>query len=256
MPSCLLQWNRLTYEPTFTKQLFVCHHVSLFLFIILFFLELFLWLQRVKIDNCYLCSVSFYVLMCGAFAAAVGLDINEEKFQWNLHKIKEMGGYYGRVNLLTLHKDEYKLGKIVNDVVCHVTKYHVTEHLVLTLCPAHCRTDHLLRFEKGFESSYFDLAQQVLALTEQEASSNNSNGSTKMVSHTATVTYWALKVRAASYHNDIVFRIVFFCCSLRCCCCCCWETYPSYDLIVFRVTLVFIAPLSHGSHCRLTGQKV
>jgi len=87
---------------------------------------------------------------------SVGLDINEAAFQYNVKRIKEKGGYYGRVNIVTGEKDEFTL--------------------------------NLISFKDGFLEKYFNLAEAILQLTEKDTQNPE-----KMPSHTATVTYHAVK---------------------------------------------------------------
>lgn len=88
---------------------------------------------------------------------AVGLDVDERRFQENIALLARCGGYFGKVNLQTGEKEDYTL-------------------------------DHILSFEKGYLERYFDLAESVLVLSERD-----QNDPTKMKSHTAVVTYHALK---------------------------------------------------------------
>ncbi|MBI2102779.1 DUF1152 domain-containing protein [Candidatus Woesearchaeota archaeon] len=88
---------------------------------------------------------------------AVGLDVDERRFQENIALLAQRGGYFGRVNLKTGDKEDYTL-------------------------------DHILSFEKGYLERYFELAENVLVLSERD-----QNDPTKMKSHTAVVTYHAMK---------------------------------------------------------------
>lgn len=88
---------------------------------------------------------------------AVGLDVDEQRFQGNIGLLARRGGYFGRVNLRTGEKEDYRL-------------------------------DHVLTFEKGYLERYFDLAENVLVLSEKDF-----DDPTKMKSHTAVVTYHAMK---------------------------------------------------------------
>jgi len=88
---------------------------------------------------------------------SVGLDIDESAFQKNVDLLKERGAYYGRVNLKTGKKEDYLL-------------------------------DNLLSFQTGFLEDFFQLAEKVLVLKEEDMKIKG-----KMKSHTATVTYHALK---------------------------------------------------------------
>jgi len=98
-------------------------------------------------------------LKCNIYHAAIsiGLDINVEGFQKNVKKLAEKGAYFGRVNMKTGEKDAYKL-------------------------------DHLIKFESTHKDDFFALADKVLVLGEADF-----NNKSKMKSHTATVTYHALK---------------------------------------------------------------
>jgi hypothetical protein len=89
---------------------------------------------------------------------SVGLDVDERNFQENIQLLKAKGGYYGKVNLVTLEKEDWKLG-------------------------------HLLKLENNqFLQPYFELCEKFLVLTKEHCKDN-----TRMMSHTATVTYHALK---------------------------------------------------------------
>jgi hypothetical protein len=71
-------------------------------------------------------------------SVCVGLDIDLAAFQKNVKLLKEIGGYFGRVNLFTGEKDNYQL-------------------------------DHLLSFNsKDFLNDYFKLADQVLVINEDQ----------------------------------------------------------------------------------------
>jgi hypothetical protein len=95
---------------------------------------------------------------------AVGLDIDAHSFQANVQMLADRGAYYGRINLQTGEKDQYTLGKV-------------------------------LEFKPGFLEGYFELTSKVLAYDAKDLKSPE-----KMISHTGTVTYHALKV---STHSDI-----------------------------------------------------
>jgi len=88
---------------------------------------------------------------------SVGLDINEERFQKNVERLKQKNCYFGRVNFRTGEKQDFKL-------------------------------EHLFEFKSGFMDKYFKLADDILILNEKQL-----NDSSRMMSHTATVTYHALK---------------------------------------------------------------
>jgi len=89
----------------------------------------------------------------------VGLDINTEGFKKNVSRLKENGGYYGRVNIATGEYDDYQL-------------------------------QHILSFEEVSEymKNYFEHAEKVLVLEPKDFDNPK-----KMKSHTATVSYHALK---------------------------------------------------------------
>ncbi len=97
--------------------------------------------------------------MPNAFLAVIsaGLDINENCFFDNVELLYHKNAYFGRVNLQTGQKDQYLL-------------------------------DNLFQFQPGFLENYFSLAEQILVLTEDDLENPK-----KFVSHTATVTYHALK---------------------------------------------------------------
>ena len=79
-------------------------------------------------------------------------------FQENVKLLKERGGYLGRINLHTGEVDDYKLG-------------------------------HLLDFKgKDFLADYFKLAEAVVMIER-----NDLKNPKKMKSHTATVSYHAIK---------------------------------------------------------------
>lgn len=86
-----------------------------------------------------------------------GLDIKYEAFLDNVQMLEENGGYYGRINFRTGMVDGYKLNEI-------------------------------LPYSRGFLPDYFQFAESVLVLSEQDQSNTP-----KMPSLTATVTYHALK---------------------------------------------------------------
>ena len=59
------------------------------------------------------------------------MDVDEQSFQENIRLLKEKGGYYGRVNLATLEKEDWQL-------------------------------DHLLKLESNaFLKPYFELCEKV-----------------------------------------------------------------------------------------------
>ena len=88
--------------------------------------------------------------------------------------MEESGGYFGRVNLKTGEKDNFKLG-------------------------------HLLEFSKNFLDDYFSFSSKVLAY-EQE----HMKDKTRFPSHTGTVTYHALKVTVYFYYFFKIKRLIFF----------------------------------------------
>jgi len=91
---------------------------------------------------------------------AVGLDISKEGFQSNLNMLKERGAYFGRVNLHTWEKDEYKL-------------------------------DHLIPFEEGCLEDFITFAEDILVLTREHC--KPSYNQVRWKSHTAVVSYHAVK---------------------------------------------------------------
>jgi hypothetical protein len=90
---------------------------------------------------------------------SVGLDIKEDKFFETVELLKARGGYYGKVNLLTGEKSDFKL-------------------------------NHLFSFDgpHGIQSpwinKYFELCEKVLVLKEEDLQDEG-----KMMSHTGVVTY-------------------------------------------------------------------
>ena len=86
-----------------------------------------------------------------------GLDIKEDRFQRNIELLYHKNAYFGRVNLKTGQQDQY----LLNDI---------------------------FQFQSGFLDQYFSLAERILVLTEDDKTNQK-----KFVSHTATVTYHALK---------------------------------------------------------------
>lgn len=88
---------------------------------------------------------------------AAGLDISEERFQHNVSLLAKRKAYFGKVNLLTGEKEDYKL-------------------------------DHILKFKEGLLEPYCNLAEQVLVLKKKDFRNKN-----KMMSHTAVAAYHALK---------------------------------------------------------------
>jgi hypothetical protein len=97
------------------------------------------------LDNVYMGVVS------------VGLDIKEVAFAENLERLRSVGAYYGRVNLRTGEKEDYRL-------------------------------NHLLSFSEDFLPGYFNLAERVMVIKEEDL-----QDSSKTMSHTGVVTYHALK---------------------------------------------------------------
>jgi hypothetical protein len=87
---------------------------------------------------------------------SVGLDIKSEYFMKNLDRLSALGAYYGKVNLAS--------GK--------------TENFLL---------EELFDFKKENLEKYFDLAENILVLSEIDLKNKN-----KTKSHTAVVTYHAL----------------------------------------------------------------
>jgi hypothetical protein len=87
---------------------------------------------------------------------SAGLDISEEDFQRNVELLDKRNAYFGRVDIVNGKKEDYKL-------------------------------NHLLEFHPGFLGDYFNLAKNILVLSEEDF---NKPG--KMKSHTAVVTYHAL----------------------------------------------------------------
>lgn len=93
---------------------------------------------------------------------SVGLDIKEKNFLETIEQLKQRGGYYGSVNLVTGEKRDYTLSS-------------------------------LFSFETFGQKSvwmqeYFNLCEKILVLREEDL-----QDAQKMMSHTAVVTYWALK---------------------------------------------------------------
>lgn len=97
--------------------------------------------------------------MVNAYLAvvSVGLDVNEERFNENVELLREKDAYFGKVNLASGEKKDYALNNIIE-------------------------------FKPGFLEPYFALAEEVLVLNETDFGDAN-----KMKSHTAVVTYHALK---------------------------------------------------------------
>lgn len=89
---------------------------------------------------------------------AVGIDIDKTAFQNNLKVLKERRQYYGRVNIKTGEKDEYKL-------------------------------EDVLSFDQEYLKSYFSLAEEILVLKEEHLKEKPK----RTESHTGTTTYHALK---------------------------------------------------------------
>jgi len=93
---------------------------------------------------------------CYLAVISVGLDIDEKKFRNNVSFLAEMGAYYGKLNIRTGECVDYSLSKI-------------------------------LSFKDDI-SDYFALAKSVLVLEDSDLSCPE-----KTMSHTAVVTYHALK---------------------------------------------------------------
>lgn len=93
---------------------------------------------------------------------SVGLDIRKEAFDENIERLKKMDGYYGRVNLATGEKKDYRL-------------------------------EHILGFNRNFLPKYFALAENILVLGEEDLAPRGFTKNGKTLSHTAVVTYHALK---------------------------------------------------------------
>ncbi len=88
---------------------------------------------------------------------SVGLDVSEERFQKNVQLLNEKEAYLGRVNLATGVKQDYRL-------------------------------DEVIGFEERFLEDYYHLAEEILVLEQADV-----EDSSKTKSHTAVVTYHALK---------------------------------------------------------------
>jgi hypothetical protein len=94
--------------------------------------------------------------------------------------LKAKGGYYGKVNLVTLEKEDWKLG--------HLLKLENNQFLqpYFELCEKVRSAINNIEFSKLVLIRIFF---QFLVLTKEHCKDN-----TRMMSHTATVTYHALKV--------------------------------------------------------------
>ena len=101
---------------------------------------------------------------------AVGLDVSEIGFQKNIELLKTKNAYFGRINLTTGEKDNYQL-------------------------------DEIVKFDKGFLAPYFDLSEKLLVLEEQDL--DNSN---KTMSHTAVVTYHAMKGNYGIHRTHVMWE--------------------------------------------------
>lgn len=88
---------------------------------------------------------------------SVGLDVSVDGFKRNIERLDKIDAYLGRINLITMEKQDYRL-------------------------------DSSLDFKKGFLKPYSALAENILVLDEEDL-----NNPDKTPSHTATVTYHALK---------------------------------------------------------------
>eukprot|EP01120_Amphizonella_sp_Union-15-10_P005338 TRINITY_DN16092_c0_g1_i1.p1 TRINITY_DN16092_c0_g1~~TRINITY_DN16092_c0_g1_i1.p1 ORF type:complete len:306 (-),score=32.88 TRINITY_DN16092_c0_g1_i1:28-945(-) len=89
---------------------------------------------------------------------SVGLDIIPQEFQNNLKLIASKGGYYGRINLKTLEKENWKM-------------------------------DHIFQFnDNKFLDKYFQFVEKLVVVKPEDLKNK-----LKTKSHTATVTYHALK---------------------------------------------------------------
>jgi hypothetical protein len=88
---------------------------------------------------------------------SVGLDIDVKKFWKNLTELNKIGGYFGRVHLVNRELENYVLSDIVS-------------------------------FTEPFLQPYFDLAEERVIM-----SLDDFDDPGKMRSHTAVVTYHALK---------------------------------------------------------------
>jgi len=110
-------------------------------------------------DSCTLTAIHSGNLPIKVYHAiiSVGLDINDSGFQENVEMLKKRKAYFGRVNLKTGENDSYQLG-------------------------------HILKLDTDALSDWFEFAQKLLVLTAEDTKTNN-----KTMSHTATVTYHALK---------------------------------------------------------------
>ena len=89
----------------------------------------------------------------------MGLDVDVEGFKNNVKLLKERGGYYGRINLHTGESEDYTFSHVLN-----------------------------WNGKLDFLEAYFKLAESVVVLD-----SKDNKDKKKMQSHTATVTYHALK---------------------------------------------------------------
>lgn len=89
---------------------------------------------------------------------SVGIDIDKTSFQNNLKMLKEKNYYYGRVNIRTGEKEDYKL-------------------------------DHILSFDRDYLKDYFNIAEEILVLKDEHLEERPK----RTESHTGTTTYHALK---------------------------------------------------------------
>ena len=110
---------------------------------------------------------------------SVGLDVNRKAFKQNIKAIAHRGGYFGRINFATGKDKDTR--KHSNEFVNAVTRYLFGNECI----------------RKNVLEKFFELSEQYLVLQEdhlpQSRIISNETRPTRFMSHTAVVTYHALK---------------------------------------------------------------
>ncbi|KAG2385639.1 hypothetical protein C9374_003454 [Naegleria lovaniensis] len=109
---------------------------------------------------------------------SVGLDVNRKAFKQNIKSIANRGGYFGRINFATGKDKDTRNHN--NEFMNAVTRYLFGNDTIRTMA-----------LEK-----FFTLSEQYLVLQEDQCSQSSivvGTSPTRFMSHTAVVTYHALK---------------------------------------------------------------
>ncbi len=116
---------------------------------------------------------------------SVGLDVNPQEFQNNLDLLQQesIDGYFGKVNMRTLEIHLQSQTK-------HPMGQMLIEHILKPI-QKQMKEQHGKDLLDQFLQKYFALCESILVLTPQDLQNQDSNK--KYLSHTATVTYHALK---------------------------------------------------------------